>query len=519
MQRKILLSILVFIISILYSYSQIYNKKQLLQLDKPIIKSVTVNQDINKVVIEWYDVADADGYIIYHYEEVDYNMEWVAIDTSYTNSYTDINSSPLEEEDKYQIVAFGTNDDNSEKSDEHQIMLLLPVYEMCYDRVKLLWNAYKGWEDGIMSYEIYIKAGDYPRFILMDSLGGGITETIIEEIEKDVDFLFYVKATSNTGVVSVSALTAFSQATSKIIIDSYYATSVGEYNQIELSFITDPKLDIISNYVLIHSNNSNFYGVDTVATFQKNQEPPLKYVDYVDIGFQKHYYKLLAINSCGMEIKSSSIEHNSLLKVTAQRDMTNLLVWDAYKRNYSEDEGDGVEAYEIFRSVDKGEPISIAVVEKYDNEFEDDLNEFIQDYIDTVGQAPQVLGQFCYHIEVIGKRKFADSIVNVSSISNVACVSQKERVFIPNTFTPDMDGNNDYFLPKITFASPNKYLIKIFNRWGNVVFESTDYTEAWDGKTKNGKPVQTGTYIYYIKFRTSNYRDFEKTGNITLIRN
>lgn len=88
-------------------------------------------------------------------------------------------------------------------------------------------------------------------------------------------------------------------------------------------------------------------------------------------------------------------------------------------------------------------------------------------------------------------------------------------VFVPNTFTPNGDGFNDimyargYKLGEIYFA--------IYNRWGEMVFETTDKNIGWDGIYK-GRPADVGVFGYYIKVKCYNGIETFKKGNITLIR-
>lgn len=92
---------------------------------------------------------------------------------------------------------------------------------------------------------------------------------------------------------------------------------------------------------------------------------------------------------------------------------------------------------------------------------------------------------------------------------------ESSDVFIPNTFTPNGDGNNDimfargYKLAEIYFA--------IYNRWGELVFETKDKTVGWDGTFK-GRPADVGVFGYYVKFKCYNGLESFKKGNITLIR-
>jgi gliding motility-associated-like protein len=102
---------------------------------------------------------------------------------------------------------------------------------------------------------------------------------------------------------------------------------------------------------------------------------------------------------------------------------------------------------------------------------------------------------------------------------NVICSGS--NVFIPNTFSPNNDGMNDVFYPRGTGLFKIKSF-RVFNRWGQVVFEKTNTTpnnatEGWDGKI-NGKPVNADVYVYIIEVLCSNNMVIPFKGNITLIR-
>ena len=71
-------------------------------------------------------------------------------------------------------------------------------------------------------------------------------------------------------------------------------------------------------------------------------------------------------------------------------------------------------------------------------------------------------------------------------------------VFIPNTFTPDKDLVNEVFTPQM-YLHPVTWDFKIYNRWGEIIFKSDDPALGWDG-TYLGLPVQTGTYLYTLKY-------------------
>ena len=87
------------------------------------------------------------------------------------------------------------------------------------------------------------------------------------------------------------------------------------------------------------------------------------------------------------------------------------------------------------------------------------------------------------------------------------------QIFIPNSFTPNDDNDNDTFQPYISGA--NKYIITIFNRWGEIVFEKEN--GIWDG-TVNGSKVQDGIYTYSIIVHDFKNTPFTYSGIITLLK-
>jgi gliding motility-associated-like protein len=89
-------------------------------------------------------------------------------------------------------------------------------------------------------------------------------------------------------------------------------------------------------------------------------------------------------------------------------------------------------------------------------------------------------------------------------------------VFVPNAFSPNNDGQNDIFLVRSHGLRELDYL-RVFDRWGNMIFESKNAADGWDG-TYKGKPLTPGTYVYYMQATCSNGQSILKQGNITLIR-
>ena len=101
-----------------------------------------------------------------------------------------------------------------------------------------------------------------------------------------------------------------------------------------------------------------------------------------------------------------------------------------------------------------------------------------------------------------------------TTIVKVFC--NDNALFIPNAFTPNNDGRNDELKLAGRGISKLNYL-RIFNRWGQLVYESTDFTESWDG-TFNGKLCEPEVFDYLLEAVCSTGETIRKQGNITLIR-
>ncbi|MGI8892044.1 MAG: gliding motility-associated C-terminal domain-containing protein [Bacteroidia bacterium] len=85
-----------------------------------------------------------------------------------------------------------------------------------------------------------------------------------------------------------------------------------------------------------------------------------------------------------------------------------------------------------------------------------------------------------------------------SDTINVEIVKCECHVYVPNAFTPNNDGKNEIFNP-VFYCDMDDYHLTIFNRWGELIYNSENNLSGWNGKI-NGKPVATGVYIYRMEY-------------------
>lgn len=101
------------------------------------------------------------------------------------------------------------------------------------------------------------------------------------------------------------------------------------------------------------------------------------------------------------------------------------------------------------------------------------------------------------------------------SWSNDARLYFEPVIYIPNAFTPDENSKNDFFLPSA--SGLKTYSFKIYNRWGEKLFETDVPEKGWDGKFK-GVPSPIGVYVYSITYTDYQDKVYTASGTIHLLK-
>ncbi|HFA47509.1 MAG TPA: gliding motility-associated C-terminal domain-containing protein [Bacteroidetes bacterium] len=143
------------------------------------------------------------------------------------------------------------------------------------------------------------------------------------------------------------------------------------------------------------------------------------------------------------------------------------------------EETDDVVSYNIYFGAIEGEDLALIAM--------------IDDSGTTVfSHAPDRGIAGCYAVTAL------DTFANESNFSNIVCVDNCPNFDLPNAFTPNGDGSNDAYIP-FPFCFIERIEISIFNRWGQLVYETNDPNINWQGKNLNGDELPAGTYFYTCK--------------------
>ena len=201
-------------------------------------------------------------------------------------------------------------------------------------------------------------------------------------------------------------------------------------------------------------------------------------------------YRIIATNKCGNNVSS---ETHKLILLKGKRNENldvNMLFTDYEGWN------NGVEEYSIFESVN-----NTTYYEKYSA---------ISSNSNILELSDLSLYKRCYRIKASEKQGEL-----TESWSNEICFFFEPQIFVPNAFTANNDGLNDNF--SIKSIAINEFDLKIYSRWGELLFETTDINESWNPVYQN-REVQSGVYIYVISYTDYNNDAYTKSGTIQLIR-
>ncbi len=130
-------------------------------------------------------------------------------------------------------------------------------------------------------------------------------------------------------------------------------------------------------------------------------------------------------------------------------------------------------------------------------------------------------GDTASQLKVLHPGQYSLWVTSAAGCATTANIEVKKDCYIdiPNSFTPNGDGNNDYFFPRqLLSRGLYRFRMKIFNRWGQVIFETTNSSgRGWDGRF-NGQEQPEGVYLYLVEAELKNGFRENYNANVTLLR-
>ncbi|MCX6273527.1 MAG: gliding motility-associated C-terminal domain-containing protein [Bacteroidetes bacterium] len=476
----------------------------------PRIDSVSVDSVTGFVHISWFpNGPQTAGYVIFYSD----NGNWIYLDTIWGTNQTYFldKLSPgngCDAPKSYVIAAVDSCGNPSAMSipDVHNtITLRIAGMDPCASKISLSWNPYPNMKDTLAGYKVFATENGGTSYLLGLVLPGGLgqpvpTTFVHENFTKDSYYCYYVQAFNTTNTITSTScrvcILAVKPKQPQFIYLRY--ASVETNNKIKMEMFVDTSAYVTEYRILRATEKAGPF--ELVGTLQPNGTPDMEFIDSeVNPLSQSYYYTINVVDSCGLEVLHSDTTRTILLAVGALEDFTNLLEWNDY-------EGwtwTMVRGYNIYRGIDGlSDPIPIVTVPFGTLHYSDDVSMYFN-----------TQGKFRYYIEALQAIGIPD--FNDTSYSNRANDVQSSMIYIPNAFSPK--GYNSIFKPVSIFADKSDYLFQIYNRWGELVFETRDPNEGWNG-TYKGDYVPVGVFIYHVRFRTSTGQKFEKRSTVTVIK-
>jgi len=485
----------------------------------PVIESVNV-ENTGDVIIKWKQPTSASArYIIYRWDyfspggSQDAFQEITRIDAA-TLSFVD---GSAEIDQKKQIYRINLEGDETYESEEMQTIFLEEniIYDEC-----ALTNTFR-WTEFFSTFSPI-------NYKISASIDGGIIYTEIETIAaSDLDVVDQISTYENASpaqtniyeythqnldpdniyiykveaIYSIESITQSSSSNLQSRETPAYErpeppvikrVSVEEDGQIILEGeITGSGIvNGLEVWRTESENSSNLAAYQNLATVEI---APINYRDTeANTSETAYWYNLMLLDYCYKEIYAETPHRSIFLTAEVLPNESVNLVWNTYQ-------GWPVEGYRIFRRIGDNPFLEIGFVNN-------------TNFTDSPLSQSIANGGISYFVmaEAFNQPAGAD----ITSNSNLINIGFDSELFMSNAFKPG--GFTDVFKPISRFEPNSDYLFQIYNRWGQLIFETRDFNEGWDGKY-NGSRVHRGTYIWTYQYADSQGNEIKKRGSVTVV--
>jgi len=466
----------------------------------------------NNVIIGWTLGEGIEGGYVEIHRRQDNGLYALIQKIPMPQSYfVDTGVDPRQKAYSYYVVAYDAQANliGSIANNAHQtIHLKHPVADICGRQTELLWDNYKvtrtvGEPVELPSPFQFSFSGvshNDNEFILSGEMDLSILQQSVEMTDEG-NYCFYIRSVNKeTGATSTSNIRCLHISFPPHPDYVYIRRVTIEEGKTLVWVASDPLVKDVA-YVIQKWDGDHFQSLDTLSS-------PNGAVVYTDLTSradqQTETYRVLALDSCLDAALYSQNAASVYLSVEVMSDTHNYLQWNSY-----EGWSAGVSGFVLQRQVNALVGWEeVATLPGSASQFTDDLSSL---------QADGLQAEIFYRVVAIENSGnplgFADS-----AFSNVVRIEREVEVFIPNAFRPDSHiEENRIFKPVFPFFSPEQYSMQIFNRWGQLIFETNNIWDGWDGSA-NGAALGAGVYAFVIRYNDSQGNSFEKRGAVLLVR-
>lgn len=461
--------------------------------ETPPITSVSIN-DAGNIVVNWEvsNSPETNAYVIYS----ESNSGFVAIDTifgsgitSYEHIGVDINTRQ-----NYTIAAMDACGNIGLLYDvPHQTILLNVAVNRCEQQLELTWDEYESWDNPTAAYQIRASVNGGTRNLIKTVAGSAGGTTIEGYVDGDEVCLTAQAVELGTGHAST---------TNEICVNFNIVEPLDYIYLSNININNDGDLEVFWNWDADSDlkSYSIFENGGELALPAPNPLQPLSYyldtTAVVDTGSIE--IQIVSIDSCDVT-NISTIGKTVFLEGSAGSTYRNYLRWSPFSMDYAT-----VYSYQIYKMVDDVAEFVVSVP----------ANVLI--YSDDIDGYQENQADIRYYVVAQSFIELPDGTTKaIFSQSNTILIEQPSKIFMPNAFAPE--GQNNIFKPVMVFAENSTFQMVIYDRWGRLLFETTDAEAGWDGRL-NGKILRQGVYTYIVHVTQLNGDVVEKKGTVLLMR-
>jgi len=470
-------------------------------LSPPQIQTVSVNGS-DQVEVTWFSSTSPDisAYLIY--------VDGANIpDTVYGNGstiYVDPVSDPQSSTHTYSLAWFRacTDADGRRGSigNTYESILVQNLFQdMCERSFRFSWTPYTTYTVALEGYEIEASLNG-GAFAPVDTIAVGTQIYTYDNAFTDVYYCFRVNALLANGYKASSNAICDTARVVDIPIGAHVrnATVISD-NTVEIEYYPDTA-GVVDLFRAQRKEGGSIFQDWPVANNGSAGLPVYEIYRDDNAATQRrpYSYRFYREDECANSYITDTVR-TIHLDAELGRGLTGDLQWTAYQHSH------GVVVSYMINKIVNGSIGQIASVSGNTLEYED---------LDALN--PSTLDTVCYYI-LAEVDLDIPGFVNetVFSNSNTVCLQPTPRIITPSAFRPE--GFNTIFKPIIQFGTNVNYNFRIWDRWGQKLFETDNVNIGWDGTYKN-EIVSMENYVFYVTFEGQDGNMYSKAGNVIVVR-
>lgn len=461
------------------------------------LDSVSVDLSTQKTIIGWKKSLSSDtkGYYIYHIT----GTNSIIYDTSSTSLLDKGNRNPGSGPVNYGIAAYDSCLNASLISPGHKTMYLNGQITDCpTQQITLSWTPYVGWQ--VFEYQIFLKinSGNYTK---IGSVISNINSFVYNYTSFGSTYCFYIRAIdiskSKSSSSNISCYTSNGLFPTK---NSYVAKASVKNKEIELVLVTETGKSLKQINLYKSTNSGSFSLFQTIPS----TGGVISLTDNsVNVSLNTYSYYFTTEGRCNYIFDTSQIARTILLNVQMSSPGNQSLGWSLYN-DFIKKTGSQQILLSNDPSYNNSSPWNILNTEPSSTNTYSDNN--------TFGPNQE---QLCYCIRAIENNPNPSFNRKDTSYSNIVCLTADPVVFFPNAI--QLNGFNTVFFPKGTFIDYEKSSFQIYNRWGQLIFETKDILKGWNGSSDD-RLVESDIYVYKAIIVGINGTVLHFDGTITVLK-